>query len=106
AYFYFNISDENFTQLIESTQAEMETDGYEVIPVSKNRRPPSSRAVPVQKSKSLPSIAPWFGSSVKDLDEVLLEHISYFHEKGMHAEGVIRTRVFEMSTLEEDVSKR
>jgi type III restriction enzyme len=106
AYFYFNIPDENFTQLIESTQAEMETDGYEVIPVSKNRRPPSSRAVPVQKSKSLPSIAPWFGSSVKDLDDILLEHISYFHEKGMHAEGVIRTRVFEMSTLEEDVSKR
>jgi type III restriction enzyme len=106
AYFYFNIPDDNFTQLIESTQAEMETDGYEVIPVSKNKRPPSSRISPVLETKSLPAIAPWFGSSVKDLDDILLEHVSYFHDKGMHAEGVIRTRVFEMSTLEEDVSKR
>lgn len=106
AYFYFNISDENFTQLIEATQAEMETDGYEVIAVSKNRRPPSSRTVPVIKPKSLPAIAPWFGSSVKELDDILLEHVPLFAEKGMHAEGVIRTRVFEMTTLEEDVTKR
>ncbi|GAA0207443.1 hypothetical protein QOZ96_003537 [Brevundimonas nasdae] len=40
AYFYFNISDDAFTRLIADMQKEMETDGYEIVPMSEGRSPP------------------------------------------------------------------
>lgn len=106
AYFYFNVSDEAFTKLIEDTQEEMETDGYEVIPLENGRRPPSSRSVDVKSPKTLPSIAPWFGDSIRDLDRIVLDHVPLFAEKALRADGSIKTRVFEMSQLKEAVDLR
>ena len=106
AYFYFNVSDEAFTKLIADTQEEMETDGYEVIPMGNGRRPPSSRTVKVRNPKELPSIAPWFGDSISDLDRIVLEQVPLFADKALRAEGSIRTRVFEMTQLQEAVDLR
>lgn len=106
AYFYFNVTDEDFAKLIKQTQAEMETDGYEVIPLGVGKRAPSSRVVPVRTAKTLPIIGPWFGDSISDLDSIILDRVPLFADKALQAEGSIRTRVFEMSTMQEDVSLR
>ena len=106
AYFYFNVSDEAFTKLIADTQEEMETDGYEVIPMDNGRRPPSSRTVKVHNPKKLQSIAPWFGDSIRDLDRIVLGHVPLFADKALRAEGSIRTHVFDMRQLEEVVDLR
>ena len=106
AYFYFNVSDEAFTKLIADTQEEMETDGYEVIPIENGRRPPGSRTVDILNPKKLPSIAPWFGNSIPDLDRIVLGHVPLFAEKALRADGSIRTRVFEMAQLQENVDLR
>jgi hypothetical protein len=106
AYFYFNVSDEAFAQLIADTQEEMATDGYEVIPIDNGRRPPNSRIVSVRSEKSLPSIRPWFGDSISDLDSIVLDHVPLFAAKALHADGSIKTRVFEMSQLQEAVELR
>ena len=106
AYFYFNVSDEIFTHLIAETQEEMKTDGYEVIPIENGRRPPSSRSVNVRTPKSLPSIAPWFGNSIRDLDRIVLDHVPLFADQALQADGSIITRVFEMAQQQEAVELR
>lgn len=106
AYFYFNISDDAFTRLIADMQKEMETDGYEIVPMSAGRSPPSSRMVPVRANKPLPSIAPWFGDKIQTLDDILIENVPLFADKALRAEGRMQTRVFEMQALEEDVAER
>ena len=106
AYFYFNISDEEFTRLIQETQQEMETDGYEVISFTGKGKPPASRTVDPIIERTIPSIAPWFGDSVEALDKVLLDHVPLFAKKALRASGSIRTRVFDMTQLEEDKLQR
>ena len=106
AYFYFNVSDETFTHLIAETQEEMKTDGYEVIHIENGRRPPSSRSVNVRTPKSLPSIAPWFGDSIRDLDRIVLDHVPLFADRALQADGSIKTRVFEMAQQQEAVELR
>jgi hypothetical protein len=106
AYFYFNVSDEAFADLIQSTQEEMETDGYEVIPIQSGRRAPSSRTVEIRTPKTLPTIGPWFGDSIAALDRIILEHVPLFDATALRADGSIRTRVFEMAQLQEDLALR
>ncbi len=106
AYFYFNIPDEEFATLIQKTQQEMETDGYEVISFTGKGKPPASRAVDPVVDKTAPMIAPWFGDSVDALDKILLNHVPLFAEKALKASGSIHTRVFDMSELDEDKTKR
>lgn len=106
AYFYFRVSDEDFTNLIRQTQAEMETDGYEVIGVSSGNRTRSSRPVPPRLEMTIPKICPWFGDDIEALDKILLDNIPLFDEEDLKAPGSVRTHVFEMATLEEDVSQR
>ena len=106
AYFYFNISDEAFTRLIVDMQKEMETEGYEIVPMAEGRSPPTSRRVPVRTSKPLPSIGPWFGDNIQALDDILIENVPLFADKALTAEGRMQTRVFEMDALEEDVTQR
>lgn len=106
AYFYFNVSDEIFAAMIRGTQAEMKTDGYEVIPIESGRRPPSSRSVAVRTPNSLPTIGPWFGDNIHDLDQIIIDHVPLFADKALHAEGSVKTRVFEMSELQEAVNLR
>lgn len=106
AYFYFNVSDDVFAAMIHSTQEEMATDGYEIIPIANGRRPPASRTVAVCIPKSLPTIGPWFGDNIHDLDQIIIEHVPLFAEKALHADGSIKTRVFEMCELNEAVDLR
>lgn len=106
AYFYLNVTDELFANLIKQTQEEMEIDGYEVIPLGNGHRAPSSRIVPVRTDKSLPIIGPWFGDSIAALDAIILDRVPLFAPKALQAEGLIKTRVFEMSRMEEDVTQR
>lgn len=106
AYFYFNVPDDAFTKLIADMQSEMETDGYEIIPIGEGRKAPSSKQVPVRFDESLPLIAPWFGDSIADLDRILLDAVPLFADKALRAEGIIKTRVFEMAVLREDERKR
>ena len=84
----------------------METDGYEVIPIGNERKTPSSRTVGVRTPKSLPSIAPWFGDNIKDLDKIILDSVPLFADRALQAQGTIRTRVFEMTELQEAVELR
>lgn len=106
AYFYFNITDEAFTKLIAETQSAMETVGYEVIATSDGQLPPPSRSVPVKEQVTLPSIAPWFGDKLADLDAVILNEVPLFNEKYTKAPGLIQTRVFNMEQMKEDKARR
>lgn len=106
AYFYFNVTDDVFAEMIHGTQEEMKTDGYEVIPIENGRRLPTSRSVPVRIQKTLPTIGPWFGDNIQDLDQIIIDHVPLFAEKALHADGSIKTRVFEMAELKEAVGLR
>jgi hypothetical protein len=106
AYFYFKIPDSEFAALIKQTQQEMETDGYEVISFTGRGKPPASRTVEPTVKKTVTSIVPWFGDSVEVLDKILLAHVPLFANKALKAAGSVRTRVFDMSELEEDKSRR
>lgn len=106
AYFYFNVSDEAFASIIEQTQTEMATDGYEVIPADAGKRPPLSRMVEVRSSKILPQIAPWFGADISILDNIILSHVPMFADSALQSTGSIKTRVFEMKELKENVNER
>ncbi len=106
AYFYFNVTDEAFTTLLAETQSAMETVGYEVIGTTDGNMPPPSRTVPVTTPTSLPSIGPWFGDNLNDLDAIVLGEVPLFDEKFRRAPGAIRTRVFDMGHLREDESQR
>jgi type III restriction enzyme len=106
AYFYFNVSDEAFSNLVLEMQKEMETEGYEIIPFSNGRHPPNSRSVDVRDEVYLQTIAPWFGESIQELDDILLGSVPLFADKALMAEGSVHTRVFEMAELQEDVTQR
>jgi len=106
AYFYFNVTDAAFSRIIEQTQEEMETDGYEVIPMVGARKPPASRSVPVKAPMSLTNLAPWFGDSIEDLDDILLNAVPLFADAALQSRGAFKTRVFEMREMKENVEKR
>ena len=55
AYFYFNVSDQQFELLLRDMQAEMTVDGYEVIAVKNAERPKTSRLVEPKFEKTIPS---------------------------------------------------
>ncbi len=106
AYFYLNVSDEEFTKLLKATEDEMQTEGYEILAMMKNDRPPESRRVPVRKKGSITSIAPWFGENVADRDAILTKNVPLFSQESLDASGSIQTRVFDMQNLTEDESER
>ena len=106
AYFYFNVTDHEFQTLITSIQNEMETEGYEVIPISDGKNPPASRTVKVRTPKTLMNMAPWFGDSLCDLDNILLEQVPGFSDADLMADGSISTTVFNMRTQREDEDER
>ena len=106
AYFYLNVSDEEFAALIRETQSEMETEGYEVIGFVRNDRPRASRVVLTRFDKELPGLRPSFGEDLEDLDRIILDNTPLFAEEALKAEGSIRTRVLSLSTFQEDVSRR
>ena len=105
AYFYFNVTDDEFQDLVRDIQKEMETEGYEVVSFNNGRTPPQSRTVEVRNAKTLMNMAPSFGPSSKDLDEILLDHIPLFGDEALQSKGSIKTTVFDMKTQQETPSK-
>ena len=106
AYFYFNVTDEGFQNLIKDIQKEMETEGYEVIPMNDGKSPPPSRTVEVRTPKTLMKMAPSFGDSVEEMDQILLTRVPGFSEDMLKAEGKITTTVFNMETQSEEPEQR
>ena len=105
AYFYFNVTDDEFQDLVRDIQKEMETEGYEVVAFNNGRTPPQSRKVEVRNAKTLMNMAPSFGPSSKDLDEILLDHIPLFGDEALQSKGSIKTTVFDMKTQQEDTEQ-
>lgn len=106
AYFYFNVTDEGFQILIQDIQKEMETEGYEVIPINDGKSPPPSRTSEVRTPKTLMKMAPSFGDSVEEMDQILLSRVPGFSEDMLKAEGKITTTVFNMKTQSEEPEQR
>ncbi len=106
AYFYLNVSDEEFAKLLKATEDEMQTEGYEILGMTKSERPPESRKVKVRKEASITRIAPWFGENVDDRDAILIDNIPLFSADALRSSGSIQTRVFDMQSLAEDESER
>ena len=78
AYFYFNVSDQQFELLLRDMQAEMTVDGYEVIAVKKNaERPKTSRLVEPKFKKTVPQFRESFGDNIKRVDTILLDGITF-----------------------------
>ncbi len=106
AFFYFNVTDEGFQNLIKEIQKEMETEGYEVISMNDGKSPPRSRTVAVRTPKTLMKLAPSFGDSVEEMDQILLNHVPGFAEDELKAEGKVTTTVFNMETQREEPEQR
>ena len=106
AYFYFNVTDDEFQDLVRDIQKEMETEGYEVVSFNSGNSPPQSRTVEVRNPQVLMNMGPWFGPSLKDLDDILLDQVPLFSEEALQAKGSIRTAVFDMKKQKEDAGQR
>ena len=106
AYFYFNVTDEGFQNLIRDIQKEMETEGYEVISTNDGKSPPPSRTSEVRTPKTLMKMAPSFGNSVEEMDQILLGRVPGFREDELKAEGKITTTVFNMETQTEEPEQK
>lgn len=106
AYFYFNITDDDFTSLIRQTQEEMETDGYEVIGFSSTTNPPTSREVSPREQLEVITLGMNFGDDITTLDEIVLENVPLFNAEALNAPGLVRTRVFDMAIQGEDKAAR
>ena len=106
AYFYFNVTDEGFQDLIKGIQKEMETEGYEVIPMNDGKSPPNSRAVKIRTPKTLTKMALSFGDSVDEMDQILLKRVPGFSEDSLKAQGNVTTTIFNMQTQTEDPEQR
>jgi type III restriction enzyme len=105
AYFYLKVTNGDFARLVRETQEELETEGYEIISTSQ-MKVPSSRTVEVLRPQSVSKISPWFGESVEERDQILLQNIPLYAEKARQATGVIHIRVIDMSQIEEDEGQR
>lgn len=105
AYFYFNVSDEEFSELIQSTQDELENDGYEVISISSSaNRPNNSFTSPVLQKTEIDTVAVSFGDDPNVLDQILLENTSLFASDALRSPGKVSTRVLDLRNNNEDDS--
>ena len=106
AYFYFNVSDQEFESLIRNMQAEMTVDGYEVIAMKSDARPKTSRLAAVKGEKTVPEFREHFGNDAERVDNIILAKTPSFSEEALRAEGLVDTRVFDVERLEEDMALR
>jgi len=105
AYFYFNVPDEDFTDILLATQAELENEGHEVISVSASAiRPKSSRESPLKTPTSIPKVVESFGEDLNALDNILIDNVPLFAAADLHAPGRISTRVLDLRNNSEDDS--
>lgn len=106
AYFYFNVSDQQFETLLRDMQEEMTVDGYEVIVVKSDARPKTSRTVEAKVQKTVPEFGEYFGSDIKRLDKIILDNVPSFSAEALQADGFTETRVFDVEHLGEDEALR
>lgn len=106
AYFYFNVADEEFNQLVTQIQSEMEIDGYEIMAPKKGSDAPTSRCSPVMRAMEIPTIVAGFGDDINVLDSILLSQVPSFADDDLVARGSVQTRVVDMRTLKEDPDRR
>ncbi|WP_230289321.1 DEAD/DEAH box helicase family protein [Deinococcus sp. 14RED07] len=105
AYFYFNLSDEDFSEILVETQRAFEHDGYEVISTKKDdTRAKSSRMAEVKETVELPIISETFGEDLNALDQILIDNIPLFDKAELTAPGKVSTRVLDMEKNQEDLS--
>jgi len=62
AYFYFNVSDDEFAAVLRATQRDLENEGYEIISISgSSARPATSREAPVKHRVTIAKVSASFG---------------------------------------------
>lgn len=106
AYFYFNITDEEFEALLKNTQKELEGEGYELLAFKQGKTPPPSREVPSKTLVVLEKIAPWFGEEISARDKIVIDLVPGFADDYVRAKGVVSKRVIDMKAMAENVSLR
>lgn len=104
AYFYFNVSDQEFETLLREMQAEMTVNGYEVIAVKNGERPKTSREVEPKTVKTAPEFSISFGDKIEKIDSILLDGVVSYAPESLQAAGTITTRVVDTKNLTEDAA--
>lgn len=105
AYFYFNVPDEDFAQLVKVTQSDLEGQGYEVITFSNGAgRPGTSRESPCKEIVEISKVAESFGEDLSALDNILLSNVPLFAAEMLKAPGRVSTRVLDLRVNAEDSS--
>jgi type III restriction enzyme len=103
AYFYFNVSDEDFASVLRATQNEIQNTGVELISINSGTiRPKTSRESPYKKPVSIDKVSEWFGEDVFALDQILLDAVPKFAPEDLRAPGRISTRVLDLRLNQED----
>lgn len=104
AYFYFNVPDKDFTELVKNTQNDLSDSGYEIVAIEQNSpRPQSSREVSVKKDVYVSKVAETFGEDLDVLDQILLSNIPLFSEQSLKSQGKVHTRVLDLVNSREDL---
>ncbi|UFH54793.1 hypothetical protein [Spirosoma sp. KNUC1025] len=107
AYFYFNVPDEDFANVVQNTQAELANQGYEIISIEgTSNRPNTSRESSLKHPVSVPKVAEFFGEDLDVLDQILINNVPLFATEDLKAPGRVSTRVIDMRRNEEDGSLR
>lgn len=106
AYFYFNVSDQEFETLLRDMQRDMTVEGYEVIAVKNAERPKTSRLVEAKIEKTLPAFDVSFGDNIKRVDAILVDSLISYVPADLQADGTVTTRVVDTKNLMEDEALR
>ncbi|MBF8965459.1 DEAD/DEAH box helicase family protein [Pontibacter sp. FD36] len=105
AYFYFNVPDKEFSDLVQATQSDLQNEGYEIVVISgDSSRPGTSQSVPVKKAIEIPMVAETFGEDLEILDNILLDAVTDFSEAALKAPGKVKTKVIDVRRSQEDGS--
>ncbi|XGG40645.1 DEAD/DEAH box helicase family protein [Klebsiella pneumoniae] len=104
AYFYFNVPDKDFSELVKTTQNDLSDSGYEIVSIESNSpRPQTSREVPVKKEVFVSKVAETFGEDLEILDQILLSNVPLFSDESLRSKGKMHTRVLDLANSCEDL---
>lgn len=103
AYFYFNVPDEEFATVVQATQSELQSEGYEIITLSAEAaRGGTARTVPVKQVVEIDLVAESFGEDLDLLDAILLDAVPTFAPEALTAPGQVKTKVINVQRNQED----
>ncbi|HHT0268120.1 TPA: DEAD/DEAH box helicase family protein [Klebsiella pneumoniae] len=104
AYFYFNVPDKDFSELVKTTQNDLSDSGHEIVSIESNSpRPQTSREVPVKKEVFVSKVAETFGEDLEILDQILLSNVPLFSDESLRSKGKMHTRVLDLANSCEDL---